>query len=49
MHASGSSAVGDREKYPLRRWAGVEREGVGGHKMHIFTVDIPTFYARYRR
>jgi hypothetical protein len=23
--------------------------GVGGHKMHIFTANIPTFYARYRR
>jgi hypothetical protein len=49
MHAGDSSALGDREKYPLSRWAGVEREGVGGHKMYIFTADIPTFYARYRR
>jgi hypothetical protein len=23
--------------------------GVGSHKMHIFTVNIPTFHARYRR
>jgi hypothetical protein len=23
--------------------------GVGGHKMHIFTTNIPTFNARYRR
>jgi hypothetical protein len=23
--------------------------GVGGHKMHIFTTNIPTFHARYRR
>jgi hypothetical protein len=22
---------------------------VGGHKMHIFTANIPTFYSRYRR
>jgi hypothetical protein len=22
---------------------------VGGHKMHIFTTNIPTFHARYRR
>jgi hypothetical protein len=22
---------------------------VGGHKMHIFTVNIPTFHGRYRR
>jgi hypothetical protein len=22
---------------------------VGGHKMHIFTVNIPTFHSRYRR
>jgi hypothetical protein len=22
---------------------------VGGHKMHIFTTNIPTFYAKYRR
>jgi hypothetical protein len=21
----------------------------GGHKMHIFTVNIPIFHARYRR
>jgi hypothetical protein len=24
-------------------------EVVRGHKMHIFTANIPTFYARYRR
>jgi hypothetical protein len=23
--------------------------GVGGPKMHIFTANIPTFHARYRR
>jgi hypothetical protein len=23
--------------------------GVGGHKMHIFTANIPTFHSRYRR
>jgi hypothetical protein len=23
--------------------------GVGGHKKHIFTANIPTFHARYRR
>jgi hypothetical protein len=23
--------------------------GVDGHKMHIFTINIPTFHARYRR
>jgi hypothetical protein len=23
--------------------------GVGGHKMHIFTANIRTFHARYRR
>jgi hypothetical protein len=23
--------------------------GVGGHKMHIFTANIPIFHARYRR
>jgi hypothetical protein len=23
--------------------------GVGGHKMHIFTTNIPTFHARCRR
>jgi hypothetical protein len=23
--------------------------GVGGHKMHIFTSNIPTFHSRYRR
>jgi hypothetical protein len=23
--------------------------GVGGHKMHIFTANIHTFHARYRR
>jgi hypothetical protein len=23
--------------------------GVGGHKMYIFTGNIPTFYSRYRR
>jgi hypothetical protein len=23
--------------------------GVGGHKMHIFTANIPTFHARYRK
>jgi hypothetical protein len=23
--------------------------GVGGHKMHIFTVNIPIFHSRYRR
>jgi hypothetical protein len=23
--------------------------GVGGHKMHIFTISIPTFHSRYRR
>jgi hypothetical protein len=23
--------------------------GVDGHKMHIFTTNIPTFHARYRR
>jgi hypothetical protein len=22
---------------------------VGGHKMQIFTINIPTFHARYRR
>jgi hypothetical protein len=22
---------------------------IGGHKMHIFTSNIPTFYSRYRR
>jgi hypothetical protein len=22
---------------------------IGGHKMHIFTANIPTFHARYRR
>jgi hypothetical protein len=22
---------------------------VGGHKMHIFTANIPTFHSRYRR
>jgi hypothetical protein len=22
---------------------------VGGHKMHIFTDNIPTFHSRYRR
>jgi hypothetical protein len=22
---------------------------VGGHKMHIFTTNIPTFHSRYRR
>jgi hypothetical protein len=24
-------------------------EDVGGHKMHIFTANIPTFHSRYRR
>jgi hypothetical protein len=24
-------------------------DGVGGHKMHIFTINIHTFIARYRR
>jgi hypothetical protein len=23
--------------------------GVDGHKMHIFTANIPTFHSRYRR
>jgi hypothetical protein len=23
--------------------------GVGGHKIHIFTTNIPTFHSRYRR
>jgi hypothetical protein len=23
--------------------------GVGGHKMHIFTTNMPIFHARYRR
>jgi O-phosphoseryl-tRNA(Cys) synthetase len=23
--------------------------GVDGHKIHIFTVSIPTFHSRYRR
>jgi hypothetical protein len=23
--------------------------GVGGHKMHIFTANIPTFHSGYRR
>jgi hypothetical protein len=23
--------------------------GVGGHKMHIFTANIPAFHSRYRR
>jgi hypothetical protein len=23
--------------------------GIGGHKTHIFTTNIPTFHARYRR
>jgi hypothetical protein len=23
--------------------------GVGGHKMNIFTANIPTFHARYRK
>jgi hypothetical protein len=23
--------------------------GVGGHKMNIFTINIPTFHSRYRR
>jgi hypothetical protein len=23
--------------------------GVGGHKMHIFTTNIPTFHTRYIR
>jgi hypothetical protein len=23
--------------------------GVGGYKMHIFTISIPTFHSRYRR
>jgi hypothetical protein len=23
--------------------------GVGSHKMHIFTINIPTFHSRYRR
>jgi hypothetical protein len=23
--------------------------GLGGHKMHIFTANIPTFHVRYRR
>jgi hypothetical protein len=22
---------------------------VGGHKMHIFTANLPTFHSRYRR
>jgi hypothetical protein len=36
-------------------WAGAlsPREStviaVGGHKMHIFTFNIPTFHSRYRR
>jgi hypothetical protein len=24
-------------------------EGVDGHKMHIFTANIPTIHSRYRR
>jgi hypothetical protein len=27
-------------------WGG---RGVGGHKIHIFIANIPTFYARHRR
>jgi hypothetical protein len=23
--------------------------GIGGHKMHIFTTNIPTFHSRYKR
>jgi hypothetical protein len=23
--------------------------GVGGHKIHIFTANMPTFHAKYRR
>jgi hypothetical protein len=29
------------------KWGGVG--GVGGHKMHIFTTNIPTFHSRYRK
>jgi hypothetical protein len=24
-------------------------DDVGGHKMHIFTANVPTFHSRYRR
>jgi hypothetical protein len=27
----------------------LEEEDVGGHKIHIFTANIPTFHSRYRR
>jgi hypothetical protein len=26
-----------------------QREDVGGHKLHIFTTNIPRFHSRYRR
>jgi hypothetical protein len=27
----------------------MNKVSVGGHKMHIFTTNIPTFHSRYRR
>jgi hypothetical protein len=28
---------------------GAHHHAIGGHKMHIFTANIPTFHSRYRR
>jgi hypothetical protein len=33
----------------LRNEQNSECGGVGSYKMHIFTVNIPTFHSRYRR
>jgi hypothetical protein len=38
--------VGEEEQ-PAEKTS--EEIAVGGHKMHIFTVNIPTFHSRYRR
>jgi hypothetical protein len=34
---------------PALRMAPATVVAVGGHKMHIFTVNKPTFHSRYRR
>jgi hypothetical protein len=33
----------DEQNSKCGRW------GVGGHKMYIFTTNIPTFHSRYKR
>jgi hypothetical protein len=46
-HDSNGAARSCEERERDRCTTG--RVGVGGHKMHIFTANIPTFGSRYRR